>query len=73
MPLYERAIYAVPLLGWMLKDVIHGDRANKWWFLLALVSTWGMGILAFGVPALVVPVVAVVPGIVLLIVLLTRG
>lgn len=69
----ERAVFAIPLLGWMLKDVIHGHPDNKWYFLAAVTSCWIMAIMAFGFPAVVVPVVAIVPVAFVTLLLITRG
>jgi hypothetical protein len=57
----------------MLKDVVHGDRDNIWYFLAAILSLWIMGIMSFGFPAVVVPVVVIVPAVFLLLVTITRG
>jgi hypothetical protein len=73
LTLPERALYAVPVLGWMLKDVVHGDRANIWWFIVALVSLWIMAILTFGYAAFILPVLAAVPVAFVLLILITRG
>jgi hypothetical protein len=73
LPLYERAIYSVPLIGWMLKDVVHGDRSNLWWFLFTLVSCWIMAIMTFGYPAVILPVVCAVPAMFVVLILITLG
>lgn len=73
LPLAERLLYAIPLIGWMLKDVIHGDRDNVWYFLAAIGSLWIMAIMSFGIQALVVPVVALVPAVFALLLIITRG
>jgi hypothetical protein len=73
LTLTERLLYAIPILGWMLKDVVHGDRDNIWYFLAAILSLWIMGIMSFGFPAVVVPVVVIVPAVFLLLVTITRG
>jgi hypothetical protein len=69
----ERVLYAVPILGWMLKDVVHGDRDNIWYFLAAILSIWIMAIMTFGFPAVVLPMVVLVPAVFLLLVTITRG
>lgn len=73
LTLPERALYAIPVIGWMLKDVVHGDRANIWWLLIALVSAWIMAILTFGYPAFILPVIGAVPVAFMLLVLISRG
>lgn len=73
LPFAERALYAIPVLGWMLKDVIHGDRDNVWYFLVAIGSLWIMGIMTFGYPAIVLPVLALVPLAFVTLLVITRG
>jgi len=69
----ERLVYAVPILGWMLKDVVHGAPDNIWYFLAAILSLWIIAIMTFGFPAVILPMVVLVPGIFLLLVTITRG
>lgn len=69
----ERIVYSVPVIGWMLKDVIHGHKDNKWYFLAAVVSIWAMAILTFGYPAFFLPILAMVPVAFVALVLITRG
>jgi len=73
LPLYERAIYAVPVVGWVLKDVAHGDPANKWWLLFILASVWVMAIMTFGYPAVILPALAAVPTMFVILLIITRG
>lgn len=73
LPLAERLLYAVPLLGWMLKDVVYGKRDNIWYFLTAIVSLWIIAIMNYGIPAVVIPVVALVPAVFALLLTITRG
>ncbi len=73
LPLFERVIYAIPVIGWMLKDVVHGHRDNKWYFLVAVASTWIIAIMAFGYPAFFLPVLMLVPLAFILLLVITRG
>ncbi len=73
LPLYERVIYAIPVLGWMLKDVVHGDDDNIYYFLLALLSLWGIAILQFGLLGLMIPALILVPVAFLLLIVISRG
>ena len=54
-PRYERMVYAIPVLGWMLKDVAYGDKDNIYYFIAALVMMWIIAIIAFGYPAIIIP------------------
>jgi hypothetical protein len=73
LPLWERLIYAVPLIGWMLKDVVHGDPDNLYHFLFAVVCLWAIAGLQFGLVGVALPAVALGPLILLGLVVLTRG
>ncbi len=73
LTLIERIVFAIPVLGWMLKDVVYGDRDNIYYFIGALLSLWGIAILQFGLLGLFLPALALVPVIFLTLVILTRG
>ncbi len=73
LSLFERMLYAVPVIGWMLKDVIHGRPDNKWYFLVAVLSIWIIAIMTFGYAAFILPVVAAVPLVFVALVVMSRG
>lgn len=73
LPLPERVLYAIPVIGWMLKDVVHGDRDNIWYFLVAVGSLWIIGIMTFGYPAIILPVLVLVPIVFVTLLVITRG
>ncbi|WP_424931449.1 hypothetical protein [Amaricoccus macauensis] len=73
LPFYERAIYAIPVLGWMLKDVAYGDKDNIYYFIATLVMAWIIAIIAFGYPAIILPALALVPTIFIALLVITRG
>lgn len=73
LSLPERMIYAVPVIGWMLKDVVHGAKDNIYYFLFSILALWGMAIFYFGYPALILPLLAVLPVVFTLLILITRG
>lgn len=69
----KRAFYAIPVLGWIARDVAEGDRENIWYALVILASLWVMAIMTWGLPALYLPAVFAAPAFLLLLVLITRG
>ena len=73
LPLSQRILFSIPILGWMLKDVMYGDSDNIYYFLLAIVSLWGIAILQFGLLGLMIPALALVPVVFLTLILITRG
>ena len=73
LPLYQRILFSIPVLGWMLKDVMHGDSDNIYYFLLAIVSLWGIAILQFGLLGLMIPALLLVPVVFLTLIVITRG
>lgn len=73
LPLSQRLLFSVPLLGRMAKEVTYGDADNIYYALLTLVSAWGCAFVTFGLPGLYVPALLLVPVVLLALVLLSRG
>jgi len=51
--LLHRVIFAIPVIGWMLRDVAEGDEHTMGWFALTLACSIGVAALVFGLPGLV--------------------
>ncbi|MCA0869765.1 hypothetical protein LCL97_02910 [Seohaeicola saemankumensis] len=68
LPLWQRLVFAIPILGRIGKEVAYGAEDNLLHAALAFVSLWGCCILLFGVPGLYLPAVGLAP---LMLVLLT--
>jgi hypothetical protein len=66
-------VYRVPLLGWMLKEAIHGPTTAKILFVVNLLMVWLLAILAFGYPAIIIPALAAVPTMFVVLLLITKG
>ena len=73
LPWYAKLFFAIPVLGWMARDVVFGKSDNIPYAIIAIVSIWAMAIGTWGVVALYLPMVALVPVMFLLLVLITRG
>lgn len=69
----KRAFYAIPVLGWIARDVIEGDRENIWYAVFLLAALWVIAIMTWGLPALYLPAVLLAPLCLLMLVLITRG
>lgn len=69
----ERLAFAIPLLGWMLKDVAYGDADNIYHFIFALACAWAIAILFFGYPAVIIPALVATPTVFVALVLISRG
>lgn len=52
-------IYAVPLLGWMLRDLAEGGESALGWFLVSIVAGAAVLTLLFGLPGLVLGLLGV--------------
>ncbi len=63
-------VYRLPLLGPIAREWAEGDPSFPFFFILASVTAWAI---LWGLPALVLPALALVPLLFVLIVLLTRG
>jgi hypothetical protein len=74
LPLYQRLIFSVPIFGWMLRDIIHGEGAMLPYVGLTVISLLGISTLTFGLAGLVVPVVLlIVPTTFIMLFFITRG
>lgn len=71
--LAQRLLFAVPIIGWVARDVLFGDKNNVWAALIAFVSLWMCSALTFGLPGLYLPALALVPVIFLVLILITKG
>ncbi|MCU9840030.1 hypothetical protein OEZ49_19875 [Ruegeria sp. WL0004] len=73
LPLGQRLLFSVPLLGRIAKEVTYGDSDNIYYAIAAGLSLWGIAILLFGIPGLYIPALALVPVIWTLLILISRG
>lgn len=72
-PLWQRLFFKIPVLGWVARDLLFGDKNNVWFALIGFISLWMSSALTFGLPGLYLPAVALVPVIFLLLLLITKG
>ncbi len=49
-----RLLFAVPIVGWMLREIADGDDEAPGWFAMFAASAIGVATLAFGLPGLVI-------------------
>lgn len=71
LPFWQRLFFAIPVIGWVAKDLLFGDKNNVWFALIGFVSLWLSSALTFGLPGLYLPAVAMVPVIFILLILIT--
>ena len=71
--LVARIALSIPVIGWIARDLLHGDKNNIWFFIVAIVSLWGISILTWGVPGLYLPALGFVPVMWIILLLITRG
>ncbi|WP_166416447.1 hypothetical protein [Cochlodiniinecator piscidefendens] len=67
-----RLFLRLPVVGWIAKDLLFGDKNNIWYLLVALISAWASSTIIFGIPGLYIPAVFSVPVIFFLLYLITR-
>ncbi len=73
LPFWQRIVFAIPVFGWVAKDITFGDRNNLWFAIIAFVSLWLSSALVFGLPGLYLPALALVPFIFLALIFITWG
>ena len=72
-PLVLRLLYAVPVLGWMLKEAVEGQAGAKTLFVVNCALIWILAIAIFGYPAIILPALTIVPTIFVVLILITKG
>lgn len=68
-----RGLYATPILGRIAREVIEGDRDNKYYLLVAVLSLWTLAGVTWGLPAVVAPFVLAAPLCLVMLVAISRG
>lgn len=56
-----RVALSIPLIGWIARDVVFGSKDNIWYALVILVTLAGLSLATWGLPALVVMALSLVP------------
>lgn len=71
LPLWQRLFFAIPVIGWVARDLMFGDKNNIWFALIGGVSLWMSSALVFGLPGLYLPALLLVPIIFIVLLLIT--
>ena len=72
-PLALRCLLSLPIIGRIAGDLLYGDKDNIYYFLVILLTIEVVLIMTYGLPALAMSALAMVPICVTLLVILTRG
>lgn len=72
-PRLLRMLLAIPVLGWIARDLLYGDADNIWYLLVAVLSLWAIAVMTWGVPALYLPALAMVPVMFVILIWISRG
>ena len=57
-PVFARLIYAVPVIGRMLREAVEGDGTTKAFFAANVLMMWALAVIFLGYPALIVMALA---------------
>lgn len=68
-----RLLFAVPLIGHLARDLLQGDKDNIYYFLVILLTLEVVLIMTYGVVALAMSALAMVPICMTLLILMSRG
>ncbi|MEM6564199.1 MAG: hypothetical protein AAF665_07130 [Pseudomonadota bacterium] len=71
LPFWQRIFFAIPVIGWVARDVLFGDKDNFSFAVVGFFSLWMSSALVFGLPGLYLPAVALVPFLFALLVYIT--
>lgn len=73
LPLWQRFIFAIPLFGWMARDVAEGQPEDLGYTAAAIFGMWGCSAMLWGLPGFYLPALAMVPVMFLILILISRG
>ncbi len=73
LPIWQRLLFAIPLFGWMARDVADGEPEELGYTAAAIFAMWGCSVMLFGLPGLYLPALAMVPVMFLILLLISRG
>ena len=71
-PSLSRNLYAVPVLGWIARDIARSPDTN-WYALVILLTVLVLAVKTWGLVALALSALAAVPVIFVLLIAITRG
>ena len=73
LPLWQRLFFAIPLVGWVARDVMFGTREDLWYAIALFVLLWVLSVMIFGIPGLYIPALIMVPVMWVVLILISRG
>lgn len=65
--------FRIPLAGWIAHDLLHKGQENIWYFLVMVLSLVGIATMTWGLPALAMAALAMVPVMFVVLLLITVG
>lgn len=68
-----RLAYAVPVLGWFLRDAVEGPASSRGWFIANLAMVWFLAVYFLGYPAFIYPLLAMAGAMLVTLVSLTTA
>jgi hypothetical protein len=68
-----RALYWIPIFGWLLRDAVYGDTLSRAFFVVNLLVLWALAVFILGYAAIIIPALLVTPTFLAVIVVLTLG
>lgn len=68
-----RALYQIPIFGWLLRDAVYGDTLSRVFFVVNLLVLWALAVVIFGYAAIIIPALALTAAFLAVIVILTLG
>ncbi|MFN3613457.1 MAG: hypothetical protein ACK4WC_02710 [Rubrimonas sp.] len=68
-----RLVFAVPVLGWMLRDMAEGDDQAIMWFAVTVICALACAALLFGLPGLVMGMIGMAVFTLIMVLLVTTG
>ena len=70
---FTRLLLSIPVVGWIIRDLLFGATDNIYYLIAALLSLWAVAVMTWGLVALTLVAVALVPVMFCILVWITWG
>ena len=69
----QSMLFAIPVIGWVAKDLLHGAADNIYYLIAAVLSLWAVAVMTWGLPALAMGALGMVPVMFVILIMITLG
>lgn len=72
-PLGQRILFAVPVIGWLIRDAVENGTSGRRWFAFNCVALYGAAVAVIGYPVVIATALIAVAAMFVILILMTAG